>query len=72
MGVAPKTYETLQTGAQLMSRKQRFSQFIRDDHGGEVIEYAIVAGLISIVAISVIGAFGVKVLGRWTSINSSM
>ena len=55
-----------------MSLNHKFSQFFRDDHGGEVIEYAIVAGLISIVAISVIGAFGVKVLARWNSVNSSM
>ncbi len=33
-----------------------------DESGGEVIEYAIVAGLISIAAIAVIGAFGSKVL----------
>jgi Flp pilus assembly pilin Flp len=31
----------------------------------------LIAGLISIAAIAVIGAFGTKVLARWTSINSS-
>jgi pilus assembly protein Flp/PilA len=45
---------------------------LNDETGGEVIEYAIVAGLISVAAITVIGAFGVKVLARWNSINSSM
>jgi Flp pilus assembly pilin Flp len=43
-----------------------------DDSGGEVFEYALVAGLISIAAITVIGAFGTKVLARWNSVNSSM
>lgn len=43
-----------------------------DESGGEVIEYAIVAGLISIAAIAVIGAFGTKVLARWNSVNSSL
>jgi Flp pilus assembly pilin Flp len=43
-----------------------------DESGGEVIEYAIVAGLISIAAIAVIGAFGSKVLARWNSVNSSL
>jgi Flp pilus assembly pilin Flp len=43
-----------------------------DEAGGEVIEYAIVAGLISIAALTVIGAFGVKVLARWNSVNSSL
>jgi Flp pilus assembly pilin Flp len=43
-----------------------------DEAGGEVIEYAIVLGLISIAAITVIGTFGAKVLARWNSVNSSM
>jgi Flp pilus assembly pilin Flp len=46
--------------------------FLSDETGGEVMEYAIVAGLISIAAIAVIGSFGVKVLARWNSVNSSM
>ena len=45
---------------------------LNDDAGGEVIEYAIVLGMISIVAITVIGAFGSKVVARWNSVNSSM
>lgn len=44
----------------------------RDESGGEVMEYAIVAGLISIVAIAVIGSVGTKVVARWNSVNSSM
>ena len=47
-------------------------QFVADDHGGEVLEYAIVAGLISVAAISLIATFGVKVLARWSSVNSSL
>lgn len=47
-------------------------KLLTDDAGGEVIEYAIVAGLISIAALTVIGAFGGKVLARWNSVNSSM
>jgi pilus assembly protein Flp/PilA len=47
-------------------------RLFRDDCGGEVFEYAIVAGLISVAAIAVIGSFGTKVLARWNSVNSSM
>ena len=54
----------------------RTTHFLRsllsDETGGEVMEYTIVAGLISIAAIVVIGSFGVKVLARWNSVNSSM
>lgn len=72
MSGAPTTYETLLNGANLMSLIPKLTRFVSDDSGGEVFEYAIVAGLISIVAIAVIGAFGVKVLARWNSVNSSM
>jgi pilus assembly protein Flp/PilA len=44
----------------------------RDDRGGEVIEYALVLGLIVVVAIVVIGTVGTKVLARWTSVDSSL
>jgi Flp pilus assembly pilin Flp len=66
-------YQTLFTERDKMLRlHQLLRAFLADDTGGEVIEYAIVLGLISIAAITVIGAFGVKVLARWNSINSSM
>jgi Flp pilus assembly pilin Flp len=45
---------------------------LRDERGGEVIEYALVLGLIVIVAIVVIGTVGTKVLARWTSVDSSL
>ena len=45
---------------------------ISDERGGEVIEYALILGLISIIAIVTISAFGTKVLARWGSVNSSM
>ncbi|MGA2583071.1 MAG: Flp family type IVb pilin [Tepidisphaeraceae bacterium] len=48
------------------------SAFIRNEDGGEVLEYALIAGLISIAAITVIGAVGTKVVARWTTVNSSM
>jgi pilus assembly protein Flp/PilA len=40
--------------------------------GGEVIEYALVMGLIIVAAIAIISSVGVKVLARWTSVNSSL
>jgi Flp pilus assembly pilin Flp len=43
-----------------------------DESGGEVIEYALILGLIIVTAIAVIGAVGTKVLARWTSVNSSL
>ena len=44
----------------------------RDERGGEVLEYALIAGLIVVAAIAVIGSVGTKVLARWTSLNAGM
>ncbi len=43
-----------------------------DETGGEVLEYALIAGLIVVATIAVIAKIGTKVLGRWGSLNSSM
>jgi Flp pilus assembly pilin Flp len=50
----------------------QFWRLIQDEDGGEVLEYALIAGLIIVAAISVIGKVGSKVLARWNSLNSSM
>jgi Flp pilus assembly pilin Flp len=44
----------------------------KDEQGGEVLEYALIAGLIVVAAIAIIGAVGTKVLARWTSLNNSI
>jgi Flp pilus assembly pilin Flp len=52
--------------------KNALGKLIRDEQGGEVLEYALIAGLIVVAAIAVIGAVGTKVLARWTSLNDGM
>lgn len=47
-------------------------QFISDESGGEVLEYALIAGLIVIASIAVIAAVGSNVVAQWTSVNSTM
>ena len=44
-------------------------RLLADETGGEVLEYALIAGLIVVAAISVIGKVGVKVLARWSSLK---
>jgi Flp pilus assembly pilin Flp len=44
----------------------------KSEDGGEVLEYALIAGLIIVAAIAVITAVGGKVLARWQSLDSSM
>jgi Flp pilus assembly pilin Flp len=47
-------------------------RFLADDSGGEVLEYALIAGLIVVAAIAIIGSVGTKVVAKWNSLNSSM
>jgi pilus assembly protein Flp/PilA len=47
-------------------------QLVQDETGGEVLEYALIVGLIVVAAIASIVKVGTKVLARWTSLNSSM
>jgi Flp pilus assembly pilin Flp len=51
---------------------QLLHRIVRDEQGGEVLEYALIAGLIVVAAIAVITSVGGKVLARWQSMDSSM
>jgi len=55
-----------------MVMKTLISKLVRDEQGGEVLEYALIAGLIVVAAIAVITSVGQKVLARWTSLNGSL
>jgi len=48
------------------------SDVVHDETGGEVLEYALVAGLIVVAAVGLITKVGSKVLARWGSLNSSI
>jgi Flp pilus assembly pilin Flp len=51
--------------------KNLVSKLVSDERGGEVLEYALIAGLIVVAAIASISAVGGKVLARWNSLDSS-
>ncbi len=54
------------------SFKNVLAKLVRDEQGGEVLEYALIAGLIVVAAIAVIGSVGTKVLAKWTSLDAGM
>jgi Flp pilus assembly pilin Flp len=47
-------------------------RLVKDDAGGEVLEYALIAGLIVVAAIAVITTVGNKVLAKWNSVNTAL
>ena len=56
----------------MKAMKNLLAKLVRDEQGGEVLEYALIAGLIVVAAIAAITSVGNKVLAKWTSLNSSM
>jgi pilus assembly protein Flp/PilA len=56
----------------MKAMKNLLVKLVRDEQGGEVLEYALIAGLIVVAAIAVISSIGGKVVARWTSLNASM
>ena len=52
--------------------KTLLKNLVRDDQGGEVLEYALIAGLIIVAAIAVITSVGTKVLAKWNSVDSGL
>ena len=56
----------------MKAMKNLFAKLVRDEQGGEVLEYALIAGLIIVGAIAAVTAVGTKVLARWTSLQNSI
>jgi pilus assembly protein Flp/PilA len=52
--------------------KKLIGALLRDEQGGEVLEYALIAGLIIVGAIALITSVGTKVVARWTSLDTSL
>ncbi len=49
--------------------KSLIGRVLRDEAGGETLEYSLIAGLIIIAAIMVMSKLGVKAVARWSSIE---
>ena len=52
--------------------KNLFNRFVREEQGQDLIEYALLAGLISIVAIVGITAVGTAVSAKFTTVGASV
>lgn len=55
-----------------MRINQTIKRLLSEENGGEVLEYALIAGLIVVAAIAVITSVGNKVFARWTSLNDGI
>jgi Flp pilus assembly pilin Flp len=51
---------------------RRFGLFLRDQRGAEIVEYALVMGMVSIVALSAVRAVGLKVQDYWKALDAAL
>lgn len=49
-----------------------FNSFKRDESGATLIEYSLLIGLITVVAVVAIGLVGVWVNGQWTDLQTAI
>lgn len=56
----------------MKAMQNMLTRLVKDEQGGEVLEYALIVGLIVVAAIAAITSVGTKVLARWTSLNGSL
>jgi pilus assembly protein Flp/PilA len=47
-------------------------RFANDDQGADLIEYALLAGLISLAAVTALGTVGTSITGLFTKINTKL
>jgi Flp pilus assembly pilin Flp len=52
--------------------KALLSTLVKDEQGGEVLEYALIAGLIVVAALSVILTVGTKVTAKWNGVSDGL
>ena len=62
--------ESLMSGGQIM--KQLFMQFIKEEDGATMVEYAILVALISVVAIATIVLIGQEVNTSFETVNTEL
>ena len=48
------------------------SRFVKDQSGATAIEYGLIAGLISVVILTVLGSLGNKLNAKFTSISNAL
>jgi len=72
-GAGARAFPQIALETQDMRSMMRLLRRLRDDQrGAQVMEYALVAGLVIVVAIVALAAFGGKVLARWQTVNTAL
>jgi len=49
---------------------RRLRRLLRDEAGGELLEYSIIAGVISLIAITIISGIGARIVQEWAPLDA--
>ena len=52
--------------------KNLFNRFVREEQGQDLIEYALLAGLISLASVVAITALGTAIQGKFTTVGAAV
>ena len=52
--------------------KSEINRLVKDEHGGEMLEYALIAGLIVVACIALIVTVGSKIQTVWTNVGTAL
>ena len=52
--------------------KSEINRLVKDEHGGEMLEYALIAGLIVVACIALIVTVGGKIQTVWTNVSTGL
>ena len=52
--------------------KRELNRLVKDEEGGEMLEYALIAGLLVVAAVAVITFVGGKVRNTWTAVGDAL
>jgi Flp pilus assembly pilin Flp len=69
---APGQWAPFAKEKNMKAMKKLFVNLAKDEQGGEVLEYALVAGLIVVAAIATIALIGPKIQTKWSGVNTGL
>ena len=56
----------------MKAMKGLMGKLLKDEKGGEVLEYALILGLIVVATVTVITSVGTKVLAKWNAVDGAL
>lgn len=56
----------------MKAMKELLVKLVKQEDGGEVMEYALIAGLIVVAAITAIATLGTKITSKFTAVNTAL